>query len=221
MVEGVKDLSLHNQYQMVSGEELTSVIAEYIWIDGIQGLRSKCRTLEDTPDRMLTVEDLPEWNYDGSSCYQASTENSEVIMKPVAVFKDPFRGKAAGNRHHLIVLTETFTWKEGSNFTELVPTNTNFRSFARPIFEAGKEEEPWYGIEQEYTMIGNQTKFTTWPLGWPHNGYPGPQGPYYCSVGANRCFGRVISDAHYRACLYAGIKVSGTNGEVMPGQWEY
>ena len=26
---------------------------------------------------------------------------------------------------------------------------------------------------------------------------------------------------HYKACLYAGIKISGTNAEVMPGQWEY
>ena len=28
-------------------------------------------------------------------------------------------------------------------------------------------------------------------------------------------------DAHYRACLYANIKIAGTNAEVMPGQWEY
>ena len=28
-------------------------------------------------------------------------------------------------------------------------------------------------------------------------------------------------DAHYKACLYSGIKISGTNCEVMPGQWEY
>lgn len=28
-------------------------------------------------------------------------------------------------------------------------------------------------------------------------------------------------DAHYKACLYAGIKISGSNAEVMPGQWEY
>lgn len=44
------------------------------------------------------------------------------------------------------------------------------------------------------------------------------QGPYYCSAGADKSFGRDISDAHYKACLYAGINVSGTNGEVMPGQ---
>ena len=28
-------------------------------------------------------------------------------------------------------------------------------------------------------------------------------------------------EAHYKACLYAGIAVSGTNAEVMPAQWEY
>lgn len=28
-------------------------------------------------------------------------------------------------------------------------------------------------------------------------------------------------EAHYKACLYAGVTISGTNAEVMPGQWEY
>ncbi|KAL2543375.1 Glutamine synthetase cytosolic isozyme 1-2 [Abeliophyllum distichum] len=32
---------------------------------------------------------------------------------------------------------------------------------------------------------------------------------------------REIVDAHYKTCLYAGINISGINGEVMPGQWEY
>ena len=44
------------------------------------------------------------------------------------------------------------------------------------------------------------------------------QGPYYCGVGADKAFGRDIVDSHYKACLYAGINVSGVNGEVMPGQ---
>merc|ERR1712038_1576422 len=209
-------LQLYNQYvnNTTGWTEISDkTVAEYVWLDGSGiTLRSKCRTLEG---RVNGVEDIPDWNYDGSSCYQAPTDNSEIIMKPVAVFRDPFR---KGN--HVLVMTETFRWKD-STCTELVPANTNFRTHAKKIFDACPDEEPWFGIEQEYTLVGTKTKFTTWPLGWPHDGYPGPQGPYYCSVGASNCFGRIIADAHYRACLYAGIKVSGTNAEVMPGQWEY
>jgi len=58
-------------------------------------------------------------------------------------------------------------------------------------------------------------------LGWPQNGFPAPQGPYYCSVGTKHAHGRQVAEAHYRACLYAGIDISGINAEVMPGQWEY
>ena len=99
-----------------------------------------------------------------------------------------------------------------------LPSNT--RNAAAAIFDdpAVAAEEPWFGIEQEYALLD---KDTGWPLGWPQKGFPGPQGPYYCSAGADKVVGRTIVDAHYRACLYAGIKVSGINGEVMPAQWEY
>lgn len=47
----------------------------------------------------LLFQDLPIWNYDGSSTYQALGENSDVYLHPVAIYKDPFRG---GN--HILVM---------------------------------------------------------------------------------------------------------------------
>jgi glutamine synthetase len=115
-------------------------VAEYVWIDGTGlNLRSKSRTLTKPVNKL---EDIPDWNYDGSSCYQASTHNSEVIVKPVAYFSDPFRG--GGN--NIIVLTETYQWAD-DQFSVLKPANTNFRHFAKAIFDAGMHEEPWFGIE--------------------------------------------------------------------------
>jgi len=86
------------------------------------------------------------------------------------------------------------------------------------LHDAVKKEEPWFGIEQEYTLMKRNGLA---PLGWPTGGYPAPQGPYYCGVGVEKAYGRRIVEAHYRACLYAGVKIAGCNGEVMPGQWEY
>ena len=115
-----------------------------------------------------------------------------------------------------MVICESYVWGD-DQFSHKKPANTNFRHYAAKIFEAVKDEKPWYGIEQEYTILESKTKFNIKPLGWPSSGFPGPQGPYYCSVGASYCFGRAVMEAHYRACLYAGIQISGTNAEVMPG----
>lgn len=180
-----------------------AIQAEYVWIGGSgQDVRSKTRTLEKIPKNL---EDLPEWNYDGSSTAQAPGSNSEVILKARAVFKDPFRG---GN--NILVMCDTYE----PNGTP-IPSNT--RAPAAAIFDKCKDEEPWFGIEQEYTLFALDNT----PLGWPKGGYPAPQGPYYCSAGADRAFGRPLVEAHYRACLFAGVKIAGINAEVMPGQWEY
>jgi len=169
-------------------------------------IRAKTRTL---PKKISSVKELPDWNYDGSSTEQAPGDNSEVYLVPVKHWPCPFR---LGD--NILVLCECVH----PLTREPIPSNT--RAKARKIFEMKEVEKelPWYGIEQEYTLF--EPDGTT-PLGWPQFGYPGPQGPYYCGAGARRAFGRQIVEAHYKACLYCGINISGTNAEVMAGQWEY
>ncbi|XP_062212203.1 glutamine synthetase root isozyme 2-like [Phragmites australis] len=182
------------------------IIAEYIWVGGSgMDVRSKARTLSGPVD---DPSKLPKWNFDGSSTSQATGDDSEVILCPQAIFGDPFRrGK------NILVMCDCYA-PNGE------PIPTNKRHGADKIFSHPdvKAEEPWFGIEQEYTLL---QKDSNWPLGWPLGGYPGPQGPYYCAVGADKSYGRDIVDAHYKACLYAGINIGGINGEVMPGQWEF
>jgi len=97
------------------------------------------------------------------------------------------------------------------------PLPSNTRAPAAKIFETiGDDLRPMFAFEQEYSIFlqGHH-------LGWPERGYPAPQGPYYCSIGWQNAIGRDIAECHYRACLYAGIYISGINAEVMCGQWEY
>jgi len=179
-----------------------SVIAEYVWIDGSNGLRSKCKTLKKP---VQSLKDLPEWNFDGSSTGQAPGDNSDVYLRPVSYYPDPFR---LGD--NILVMCET--WMSDGK-----PNAFNYRHDAAILMEAHKDEEYWFGLEQEYTLLG----FDGWPYGRPKNGFPAPQGPYYCGVGTGKVMCRDIVEAHYKACLYAGIQISGTNAEVMPAQWEF
>jgi len=175
----------------------------YVWIDGSgESMRSKTRTVDFIPK---APSELPIWNFDGSSTGQAEGSNSDVYLQPVALYRDPFR--LGDNK---IVLCETYKHNKE-------PADTNHRAKCIEAMNAAKSQHPWFGMEQEYTILDTDGH----PLGWPKNGFPGPQGPYYCGVGANRVFGRDVVEAHYRACLYAGINIAGENAEVMPAQWEF
>lgn len=178
----------------------------YVWIDSSNAkLRCKTRTLDKEP---LSPDDIPEWTFDGSSTGHSSGKNSDVYIQPVAIFRDPFRrGK------NKLALCETFTHDKKPH-----PLNTR-NSFAKLMQnDIAKSSVPWFGIEQEYTMHEVSSDRL---LGWPKEGYPAPQGPYYCAVGPANVKGRSVVEAHYRACLYAGVKIAGTNAEVMLSQWEF
>lgn len=184
------------------------LVAEYIWIDAYNKLRSKCRTLYTKfPPEKLYLKDLPDWNFDGSSTGQASPNNSEVIIKPCSIFKDPFK------KYSILVLCDCYDLLDN-------PLPSNNRYNAMIIFNSDKviKSHPWYGIEQEYVVYNNKTNK---PLGWPILGNPPDQGDYYCGIGSKNIFGRDVIDEHYKLCLECNINISGTNAEVMPGQWEY
>lgn len=173
--------------------------AEYIWIGGENELRSKTRVFVNYNRN----DGFPDWDYDGSSTKQAEGHNSEVILKPCAVVKDPFR-----RTNDVLILCSTYK-PDGE------PVSNNHRHNAVSVFGRGLHENPWFGLEQEYFMYDTRTKQ---PLGFDENG---KQGQYYCSVGSMNAHGRDIAEEHLAACLTAGIKISGINAEVAPGQWEF
>jgi glutamine synthetase len=173
---------------------------EYIWLDGYkptQSLRSKTLVRQEFDG---ALESCPVWSFDGSSTEQATGDDSDCLLKPVAIYPDPQR------RDGFLVMTEVLN-ADGS------PHVSNARA---TILD--DDDDFWFGYEQEYFLWDIATNL---PPGFPPGGYPGPQGPYYCSVGAKNCFGRDCVDEHLDACIEAGVNVEGINAEVATGQWEF
>ena len=179
---------------------MSKIKAEYIWIDGTTPtarLRSKTKILNKG-------QELPLWGFDGSSTNQAPGDASDCVLKPVYSVPDPIRGG-----DNVLVLCEVL-------LTDMTPHPSNTRAACVEIAKKHADQDCWFGIEQEYTFFEGIK-----PLGWPDSGFPAPQGPYYCGVGADEVFGRAIVENHMDVCLEAGIELAGINAEVMPGQWEF
>ena len=174
--------------------------AVYIWIDGAEPtakLRSKTKVIPMGEEPSL-------WGFDGSSTNQAPGENSDCVLRPVYSCPDPIRGG-----DNILVMCEVL-------LPDMSPHPSNTRAACAASAEKYADFDTWFGIEQEYTFFDGIK-----PLGWPTNGFPAPQGGYYCGVGTDEVFGRPIVEAHLDACLEAGLMISGINAEVMPAQWEF
>ena len=185
---------------------------EYVWLGGSGwDFRSKCKVVSQP---VTTVEECPEWNYDGSSTGQATTKESEVLLRPAKLVADPFRGG-----HHKVVFCETYH-PDGK------PTVSNFRYFAKKVFEeeACQKEDIWYGVEQEYILskeVADALAHNLIPIAWVEGKAQRKQGVFYCGVGAGRAISRNIPEEHLKVCLEAGLQIAGINAETFPGQWEY
>ena len=184
-------------------------ILEYIWLGGNYELRSKIKVVELSKSLSLQdIKDIPAWNYDGSSTNQATGENSEMNLLPVAIYKNPLKKH---NHPSFLILCETID-KDNK------PLKTNNRHVATSIFNKALSEEPWYGLEQEFFILNKdiceslRSKASEGDI---------TQGQYYCSVGGKNAMLRDIVDRHMVACIDAGLNISGTNAEVAPYQWEF
>ena len=177
-------------------------VLEYVWLDGDSTLRSKTRVL-NILEEDITINNVPKWNYDGSSTKQAFGSNSEIILKPQALYKCPFRM----NDYSYLVMCDTYD-------TENNPLNNNHRLKAKKIFDNYVDQKPWYGIEQEFFMIDNDTKSFLEIKNLEQIGL------HYCGIGLNSK-SRMIMEELLDACLNAGLNISGINAEVAVGQWEY
>lgn len=214
------------------------ILAEYIWIDGTEPtrkLRSKTKILS-TDEKVTRSEytldiefelplemqqsgkpniglfTIPIWGFDGSSTNQAEGHSSDCILVPVCAVVNPLMENHAG----ILVMCEVYRTEMVNGSIQMLPHSTNTRRSLVETIGEYNDCEPWFGIEQEYTLFQGDR-----PLGWPERGYPPPQGPFYCGVGADEVFGREIVEEHTQVCIDAGIKIAGINAEVMPGQWEF
>ena len=179
---------------------MTKYKLEYIWLDGYKptpNLRGKTQ-IKDY-DSFPTLGQLPLWGFDGSSTQQAEGHNSDCVLKPVAVFPD------GGRKDGAIVMCEV-----------LNPDGTAHATNARATIL--DDPGAWFGFEQEYFLYKDGR-----PLGFPTNGYPAPQGPYYTGIGYANVgdVAREIVEKHLDLCLDAGINHEGINAEVAKGQWEF
>lgn len=193
-------------------------VVEYIWFGGNNEFRSKVRCIHSHKN-FLTIEDIGLWNYDGSSTNQATTEDSEVILKPVQLYKD------SSDKNKYFVLCETFKYSDN----DLKPLINNFRyKFTELENKFGKtirDNDFWFGFEQEFFIWDlYQDKSIGFNKKLPE------QGPYYCKIESvsnndlenyhNINETRKYTEIIFQRCLDLNLGVTGWNLEVAPGQTE-
>ena len=204
------------------------VLAEYIWIGSTGAdLHSKTKVLESRPSK---VAQLPTWHFDGTATSQpaGSTALSAVVLRPRAMYCDPFRGGC-----HLLVLCDTHTpsFNQAGGSLDYAAHSTNNRVWCENVMSESAAHEPAFSVEQQFTLLDPATR---WPLGecaancmqrvcridnllssntycagWPQSAAVEHNHLRYCGVGRGTVVGRDFAEAHTRCCLHAGLKVSG------------
>ena len=173
------------------------MLTEYVWLDADNNFRSKIR--------FMHLNNGADWNFDGSSTGQATTESSEVILKVVYNVNHPFLDGR-------LYLCATYDINDK-------PLSNNFYNFANDIFNQKLDLKPWFGLEQEYFMYDKNLIINSPDV--KQNLVIIDNNTFYCSPIMQDQDEVKISLEHLEACLKAGINVSGNNAEVVQHQWEF
>ena len=172
----------------------------YIWTDAFGKFRSKVRNvLVHNPSEPNLP---PRWNYDGSSTGQATTEESEIDLVPIACYKGPT---------YTYVLCSTY--KQNGH-----PTFENTHHLLSPAIQSWLADNAVrIAFEQEFFIYDARTnkpfKYEEWK--------DKKQGEFYCSVGTggNGFIEPYVAEVFERG-LDLGLRLTGYNLEVAPAQGE-
>ncbi|XP_048771208.2 glutamine synthetase-like isoform X2 [Ostrea edulis] len=208
--------------QFVSTPDVASssarVILEYVFTDHTNyQFWSKVKVVDFEPK---TVKDCPAWDsYMWNSINQRDSEFFDMIMKPVAMFENPF----LKSPHKLVLcdMWQTLDKPAGINTrVHCVETMERLKHDPSTGHKPKEPHDPWFGFEQEYIV----TKRDGMPVSYDAQ-YDYSSLIIYCSIGhehdKNVGLERDLSMKHLQACIYAGVKVCGCIRENGPSQWEY
>lgn len=201
---------------------------EYIWRDCNKHIRSKTKIFKSNLSELEDINEIPIWNYDGSSTNQATTTKSEIILKPVNSFRNPFNKNVKEFQASYIILCEEMIINSEGDY---LPIPDNTRNMAEEYLNKYENLKPLYGFEQEFFLIDEKTQRPVIYLSPRINNNnnnkkqfhfikPNQQGEFYCGIGAANVKYRELIEQIVSDCLYAGLNITGYNFEVAPGQCE-
>lgn len=177
---------------------------DYVWVDGLEAplVRSKTKVIRPEVDSNGDFElQVGEWNFDGSSTSQATTQDSERVLSPKRLYQ-------LSSQHYIALCEVTYPDEERT------PHETNHRASLVKRHE-DDDKGLWLGFEQEFFITKKGRNVL-----WPKEGNPIDDSRYYCSSGGPIKHRRLIRE-FATLCNNVGINIVGYNTEVSPGQWEY
>lgn len=181
-------------------------ILEYVWLDVNNEFRSKTKVINHSQNKTFTLDDVPMWNYDGSSTGQALIQNSEVNLKPLKLY--------LFNKN---LNSDSYSYSNLNNNIYYVLCDTDniestYKTY-KSVFEKYENEKPMFGLEQEFFVIPyNELDNTKCNI---------ESSKYYCGVGYEASSIRPYLNEVLNTCLNLNIKLTGMNFEVAPNQAEF